>query len=135
MKFAVEIFSGIPPPAALLNAMASQPIPTAPIRPSQPLAAPATYDPAYPPQLGLASADGMEDAPPSYEDAMADEIAPVDGPRRDYSGVTDENAPDIDEKGSARPGSLQGGSPAAAFNRSGEGRGNGSLGGSRNAVV
>ena len=25
------------------------------------------------------------DAPPSYEDAMADEIAPVDGPRRDYS--------------------------------------------------
>lgn len=31
---------------------------------------------------------GDVDAPPSYEDAMADEIAPVDGPRRDYSVPT-----------------------------------------------
>ena len=25
-----------------------------------------------------------EDAPPSYEDTMAEDLAPVDGPRRDY---------------------------------------------------
>lgn len=30
---------------------------------------------------------------------MADEIAPATGPRREYSGVTDENAPGMDEKG------------------------------------
>jgi hypothetical protein len=35
---------------------------------------------------------------------MADDIAPVDG-HRDYSGVTNENGPDItDEKGGARVG-------------------------------
>jgi hypothetical protein len=61
-----------------------------------------TYDPLYPPQLGTPSAGSTEDAPPSYEDAIADEIGPVDGPRRDYSGMTNENAPsDVgDEKGS-----------------------------------
>ena len=74
----------------------------------------------------------MEDAPPSYEDAMADDIAPVDGPRRDYSGVTDENAPSMDEKGSARPGDLRGGPPPPAFSGGGRGRGNG---GGRSAVV
>jgi hypothetical protein len=29
---------------------------------------------------------------------MADEIAPVEGPRIEYSGVTDVNAPPMDEK-------------------------------------
>lgn len=43
----------------------------------------------------------MDDVPPSYEDAMADELAPADGPRREYSGVTDVNAPGLDEKGAA----------------------------------
>lgn len=42
--------------------------------------------------MGTPNADLMGDAPPSYEDAMADEIGPVDG-RREYSGVTDEHAP------------------------------------------
>lgn len=56
----------------------------------------------------------MNDAPPSYEDAMADEISPADGPRREYSGVTDVNAPGLDEKGAApkytaRPGDASGG--------------------------
>ena len=43
------------------------------------------------PPVGYAGIGGDE-APPSYEDAMADEIGPVDGPRRDYSqnvGVED----------------------------------------------
>ena len=43
------------------------------------------------PPVGYAGLGGDE-APPSYEDAMADEIGPVDGPRRNYSqtiGVED----------------------------------------------
>lgn len=35
---------------------------------------------------------------------MADEIAPADGASRPaYSGITDENAPAMDEKGGAAP--------------------------------
>jgi hypothetical protein len=63
----------------------------------RPAAAPAAYDPAYPPQLTTSTVP-EGDAPPSYEDAMADEIAPVEGPRIEYSGVTDVNAPPMDEK-------------------------------------
>jgi hypothetical protein len=114
--------------------MASQPTPAPVIRPTQPQPTPATYDPAYPPQLGPQGVDVMGDAPPSYEDAMADDIAPADGPRRDYSGVTDVNAPGVDEKGSARPGDLQGGPPPPAFSSHGGG-GNSGMGGGRSAVV
>lgn len=32
---------------------------------------------------------------------MAADIVPADGPRREYSGVTDVNAPPMDEKGAA----------------------------------
>jgi hypothetical protein len=46
---------------------------------------------------------GAEEAPPSYEDAMAEEITQADGPRREYSGVTDVNAPNMDEKQTAAP--------------------------------
>ena len=41
--------------------------------------------------LGEASAslgpgdDIPDEAPPSYEDAMADDLGPVDGPRREYN--------------------------------------------------
>jgi len=83
--------------------MASRPTrPSVPARPSSTSTARPTYDPLYPPQLGTPGSASAEDAPPSYEDAMADEIGPVDGPRRDYSGMTNENAPsDVgDEKGS-----------------------------------
>jgi hypothetical protein len=41
--------------------------------------------------MGSANADLMGDAPPSYEDAMADDIGPLDG-RREYSGVANENS-------------------------------------------
>jgi hypothetical protein len=57
----------------------------------------------YPPQLTSTNKPEPDDAPPSYEDAMADEIAPADGPRREYSGVTDENAPGMDEKVASAP--------------------------------
>lgn len=67
-------------------------------------AAVAAADPLYPPQMGPGSAD--LDVPPSYEDAMADDIGPMNG-RREYSGVTDENAPsDVggEKGGGAAPG-------------------------------
>lgn len=78
--------------------MASRP-PAVPIRPQAP---PVSTDPLYPPQAPPGG-PSVEDAPPSYEDAMADEISPANGPRREYSGVTDVNAPGLDEKGGAAP--------------------------------
>lgn len=108
LRFQIEIYSGISPPPALLNAIASRPaIPARP--PAIPQRPP--HDPAYPPQLP-AGAIPEDDVPPSYEDAMADEITPADGPRREYSGVTDVNAPGLDEKAprySAPPGGPPGG--------------------------
>lgn len=103
LRFQVEIYSGIKPPDALLSAMASRPpIPARPTaeapRPTVP-----TPDPLYPPQLGTPGAAMADDAPPSYEDAMAEDITPADGPRREYSGVTDVNAPSMDEKGGPAP--------------------------------
>ncbi|KDN68879.1 putative arrestin [Colletotrichum sublineola] len=57
------------------------------------------YDPLYPPQIGTPGAAGFDEAPPSYDEAMA---AGASGPeeRPAYSGVTNENAPSqIPEKG------------------------------------
>lgn len=93
LRFPVEVYSGIAPPAALIEAMASRPSqPPQRPRPSSAITPP-TFDPLFPPQLGTPGASVADDAPPSYEDAMADEIGPLDGPRRDYSGITNENAP------------------------------------------
>jgi hypothetical protein len=89
LKFPVKVFSGIAPPAALLESASARP-PPIPHRPSTTANMP---DPAYPPQLGTPAAAFGDEPPPSYEDAMAEDIAPVDGPRREYSGVTDENGP------------------------------------------
>ena len=61
--------------------------------------------------MGAANASSFEEAPPSYEDAMADEITPADGPRREYSGVTDVEAPGLDEKGAAPKYSATQGNP------------------------
>ncbi len=93
--------------------MASAP-PPQPVRPTAqvPVAQATTpaYDPAYPPQLGPGGV-AADDAPPSYEDAMADEAVVVDGNRREYSGVTDVNAPEVGEKGGKGGGLRQGGPP------------------------
>lgn len=61
--------------------------------------APLASDPLYPPQLGTPAAALSEEAPPSYEDAMADDVTltQADGPRREYSGVTDVDAPNMDD--------------------------------------
>src|SRR5438045_8298156 len=94
LRFLVKVFSGIAPPPALLESANSRPSP-APNRPSvsSSIHTSPGSDAAYPSQLGTLAAVSIEEPPPSYEDAMANEIAPVDGPRRDYSGVTYENAP------------------------------------------
>ena len=110
LRIPLRVYSGIKPPPELLRAHAAgrrqsaaipgQPhlstqIPQSPQSPTVPQT-PAT--PSYgqtPPQVGSISGpqpiDGDE-APPSYEDAMADDLAPVDGPRRDY------NIPDTPER-------------------------------------
>lgn len=113
----VEVFSGITPPPELLNSIATadgtgritvgngptQRPPQLPQRPpnAQPQPQPqpqqgpqrpGAQDPLYPPQLGTLASTMYEDAPPSYDEAMADRLA---GPaaRPAYSGVTAENAP------------------------------------------
>ncbi|KFY45826.1 hypothetical protein V494_00738 [Pseudogymnoascus sp. VKM F-4513 (FW-928)] len=72
----------------------------------------------------------MGDAPPSYEDAMADDIGPLDG-RREYSGVSNENSPSEvgGEKGGAAavPGysKHEGGGGGGGGSRNGSGSGGG----------
>ncbi|RAL64113.1 hypothetical protein DID88_003301 [Monilinia fructigena] len=97
LRFKIDIFSGIEPPAALLDAMTAQP--PIPARPPVSMAPP-PFDPAFPPQVGAPGAPDLDDAPPSYEDALAEDITQANGASRPaYSGVTNENAPGIDEKG------------------------------------
>jgi hypothetical protein len=55
------------------------------------------YDPAYPPQLTPTSVPEI-DALPSYEDALAENISPIEGLCRDYFGSTDVNASPIAEE-------------------------------------
>ncbi|KAI4195257.1 MAG: hypothetical protein LQ348_002484 [Seirophora lacunosa] len=121
----VQVFSGIAPPQALLQAMASHSPPPKPPRPHvmssgphvtsstatanlspHPLNAAAAAAPPPPPspvpqqfQTGQTHLEGPtyaelpthpegpfpDEAPPSYEEALADGIAPVDGPRGVYS--------------------------------------------------
>lgn len=111
-RLPVQVWSGIAPPPELLRAMASQGQQHTKGgslfgRPHEPV----SYDetPAQLPstpvqeysqteaQVGSYNtpnaADIPDDAPPSYEDAMAEDIAPVDGPRRDYSVPEGEQQP------------------------------------------
>jgi hypothetical protein len=122
----IEVYSGLTPPAELVEVMrrsqtlrqqqrrrqqpppSPQPLmPALPPRPAQQLARPIpqppvvptqTHDPLYPPQLAPGQAP-HDDAPPSYDEAMAEAMTgPVfpDGVGRPaYSGVTNENAPSL----------------------------------------
>jgi len=103
LHFPVQVYSGIAPPPQLLRAMAAQGrvyMPSSPLFPHLPsdMAASASTSnspitpiqethqiPARTGSYHPPSAEEPEDAPPSYEDAMAEDIGPVDGPRRDYS--------------------------------------------------
>ena len=84
LRMPVQVFSGIRPPQALLSAMSCSqpPQPSSPfnVTPQTPSSA------SRPPQpFAPTSSDIPADAPPSYEDAIADDIGPIDGPRREYT--------------------------------------------------
>lgn len=98
VRMPVEVYSGIAPPQALLDQMmnrpTAQPVQTHNLRPPGFTGGPSQgYSPGSSGPPGQAQSDHVEpspsdipsEAPPSYEDAMADTLAPVDGPRRDYS--------------------------------------------------
>ncbi|EXJ70693.1 uncharacterized protein A1O5_05683 [Cladophialophora psammophila CBS 110553] len=107
LRLPVLVYSGIAPPPQLLKAMANNPRPQPSplhlspprptemndmsLRPETPSGTPTTplsEINSYPAQVGSYSPHEQsgipDDAPPSYEDAMAEDIAPVDGPRREY---------------------------------------------------
>jgi len=99
LRMPVQVFSGIAPPEALLSAMAASRPPASPnagVRPpslvhSTPTPTTPSYSssPPQPGEYGPPLPTGDDDAPPSYEDAMAEDVGPVDGPRREY------NQPDV----------------------------------------
>ncbi|KAF2494223.1 arrestin [Lophium mytilinum] len=102
LRLPVKVFSGIKPPAALLQAMASgdgklqpglapaslQPE-AGPVMPHTPVDPPPFSNNHFPPQQGAPyqpppMAAGFEDAPPSYEDAVAQDLPPINGYRGEY---------------------------------------------------
>jgi hypothetical protein len=105
LRLPVKVYSGIAPPPQLLNALANQPSSSHPLQDSkisngaklnydQPPATPVSPtgpDQQFPARIGAFSqaVDPDEPPPPSYEDAMAEDIGPVDGPRRDYNPPVD----------------------------------------------
>ncbi|MCJ1272807.1 hypothetical protein MMC21_000596 [Puttea exsequens] len=104
LRMPVQVYSGIAPSQALLDQMAARPLPNqqpAPyaasnLRPPGPSTSASPNVPSRPssqqqqPQqqsdhIEPSPGDIPDEAPPSYEDAMADELAPIDGPRRNYA--------------------------------------------------
>ena len=96
LRMPVQVYSGMAPTQALLAAMAnranqppSQDIPPPlPFRPSASNGGLPTYAQPTPAQgtdhIEPSPSDIPPDAPPSYEDAIADNMGPIDGPRREY---------------------------------------------------
>ncbi|KAL1958833.1 hypothetical protein VTO42DRAFT_3670 [Malbranchea cinnamomea] len=80
LRLPVQVYSGIAPPKALLEAMGVNPEKEPEAVPPPPPPRPSVPD--YVPPPGM---EPYEDAPPSYEDAMAEALGPVDGPRREYN--------------------------------------------------
>lgn len=109
LRLPVKVYSGIAPPKSLLDAMAAgvsstlpsknphqmahaQQAAATPVTPSSAVEPPAPYG------LHGPADSGFEDAPPSYEDAIAQGMAPIEGPRRDYA------PPPFSERESGFPG-------------------------------
>ena len=107
----VQVYSGVKPPPELLQAMAASaaknpfhPVnivaaasgasqsPQSPILPPPPTPTTSSYD-SFPALVGTPASPHPstedDDMLPSYEDAIAEDIAPVDGPRRNYFVPTD----------------------------------------------
>jgi hypothetical protein len=98
----VEVYSGVTPPPALIAEISKKGghpnipggiyLQSGPASPAASQFQPQSPTPAtFPPSNAAANAyqappgDSLDEAPPpSYEDAMADDFAPVDGPRREY---------------------------------------------------
>ena len=106
LRIPVEVWSGIPPPPELLRAMqeraenggkqstafSEHAVPPKTASAASDTSTPTTpmYDYAQAPApVGTSRPANTEEfpdhAPPSYEDAMAEDFTPVDGPRRNYS--------------------------------------------------
>lgn len=113
VRMPVEVYSGIAPPQALLDQMADRP--TAQQAASSNLRPPGFANgplsggspgPSQPPAQAQSGhvepspSDIPDEAPPSYEDAMADDLAPIDGPRRDYHQQATSTPPGSSGKGS-----------------------------------
>ena len=114
VRMPVDVYSGIAPPQALLDQLAerptAQPAPNHNLRPLGSANGPSPgYSPGPSRPPAQAQSDHIEpspsdipnEAPPSYEDAMADDLAPIDGPRRDYHQQTTSTPPSSNSKGSA----------------------------------
>ena len=114
VRMPVEVYSGIAPPQALLDQVAgrpsSQPAPNLNLRPPGSTNSPSQgHSPGPSRPSTQAQSDHIEpspsdipdEAPPSYEDAMADDLAPIDGPRRDYHQQTTSTPARSGGKGSA----------------------------------
>ncbi|KAL4901788.1 hypothetical protein BDW74DRAFT_159532 [Aspergillus multicolor] len=91
LRVPVRVYSGITPPPALLEAMAAntQDKPKRPVhtpswpQPQETERPPMPPRPTVPPPA-VNPDDFHDDAPPSYEDAMAETLSPLEGPRREY---------------------------------------------------
>jgi hypothetical protein len=103
LRLPVKVFSGIHPPAALLEAMQVK-APPKPPRPASDAAPAYEPTPAGPGSSYMSPTEGKphgasstsasasidlpapsyDEAPPSYEDAIASDLPPVDGPRPHY---------------------------------------------------
>ncbi len=113
LRMPIQVYSGIAPPRALLEQMATRPARPAAQSPytasnlpppnpvNRPAAGPSRPSAPQPPSdhVEPSPSDIPDEAPPSYEDAMADDLAPIDGPRRDYHQAPMQ-PPRSDEKGS-----------------------------------
>ena len=120
LRLPVQVYSGIAPPPALVQAMrdaannppsTSTPTTAPPIRPT-------------PQSAGDAGGDLPDVAPPSYEEAMAQDIGPLDGRRRDYQDGDPRPRPS-NESADGRPGDAKGGGlrREGTLRLNGEGRG------------
>jgi hypothetical protein len=115
----VKVFSGIAPPQALLDAMAAASLHPGKLKPEASIPAEnENIRPPMPPRpsgepvpVNSGDAYDTEEAPPSYEDAMADHLSPVDGPRREYH-PPDASHP-MESGTDAKSAARQGDGPAA----------------------
>ncbi|RMZ89466.1 hypothetical protein DV736_g3305, partial [Chaetothyriales sp. CBS 134916] len=117
LRMAVKVYSGIRPPPELLGRMASRPqgqhvapifprtnqqMPSNEYHPNPDMPSTPTHEhSAQPALMGSQLApqpDIPDEAPPSYEDAMAEDLAPVDGPRRHYNVSEAEQPPAFNQE-------------------------------------